>query len=65
MILSHCNSFSSQTLAFLGIPFPLKAMFALGTTVFAGMNLLSATYGILTQGVGKNGSTVAVSELCE
>ena len=32
-----------------------------GTLVFSGSNLLQAFYIVLTSGVGKNGSTVAVS----
>ena len=33
----------------------------MGTLFFSGLNLISAYYIILTRGVGKNGSTVAVS----
>ena len=52
-----------QTLAFLGIYLPLKYMFVLGTLFFSVINMISAYHIILTRGVGKNGSTLAVSLL--
>jgi len=50
-----------QVLAFVGLDYSLNFLFAVGTLAMGVLNLLSAYHVCLTRGVGKNGSTVAVS----
>ena len=47
-----------------GLGFSVKVVIAWTTLALSFVNLILACYIILTSGVGKNGSTVAVRELC-